>query len=455
MSPDLPVFDSNKLLTITSKLTDILQEKVTPYQLLKHTTTFLGLSHAWLIEQYHDWEESHFYQISNHYFSEEECQLYISKQIFQPCHSHISIHTATSHLPQHATQVTFKLTTRENLASIYLYLEFSTPQSQQQLTSAEFILFLNVIRLYFSERAYAKNYFSRTFSLHELYNDMIDDAPFMIYAINEQQQIVMWNKQCEKIFGWSQQELQQFEQPLKLFYPDKKYRDQVFEQTTQRSHLKQMSEWNPLRRDGSMLTSLWTHLQLPNRITLNFGFDITEQRKAEKILKTRASIDGLTQCLNRDEILSQLEELLKHSRYDPIDLPFCVFMLDLDHFKKINDTWGHLAGDKTLTHFSRLLRSHYPKAITVGRFGGEEFLLIMKVASIEEAMEFDRTLRIMLENFPLHYQNHPIALNYSAGVVLVEEGKCNLTNLLSSVDQALYQAKKTGRGQTIQAEQRY
>jgi hypothetical protein len=71
-----------------------------------------------------------------------------------------------------------------------------------------------------------------------------------------------------------------------------------------------------------MLTTLWAQLLLPDQTTLNFGIDITEQRKTEKILKTRASIDGLTQCFNRDEILHQLEQLLEDSQNQQQLLPF-------------------------------------------------------------------------------------------------------------------------------------
>jgi len=72
--------------------------------------------------------------------------------------------------------------------------------------------------------------------------------------------------------------------------------------------------------------------------------------------------------------LHQLEQLLEDSQnQQQAQLPFCVFMLDLDHFKSINDTWGHLAGDESLIHFSRLLRSQQHKMLTVGRFGGKNF----------------------------------------------------------------------------------
>ncbi|WP_111895096.1 sensor domain-containing diguanylate cyclase [Acinetobacter sp. MB5] len=454
MHSPIRTLNSIQLLSLVSQLTDTIQQSTTPYELLKKSSTQLHTSATWLIEQYHKWDECHFFSEPHHQFSEQQCQQYIHQHTFQACHPKIAFHIPSSsgnHFE--SKEVIFKLTTRENLSTVYLYLNFYSSQPNHLFTSTEFILFLNIVRLYFSERANFKNNFFHSLNIREFYQDIVDDAPIMIYALDEQQKIVMWNKQCEHIFGWSKQELQEFEQPLKLFYPDKKYRDQVLQHSQQNAGSKQLKEWNPLHRDGSILTTLWAQLLLPDHTTLNFGIDITEQRKAEKILKTRASIDGLTQCLNRDEILHQLEQLLQSSKNQDLHQPFCVFMLDLDHFKMINDTWGHLAGDKTLVHFSKLLRSHSQKTMMVGRFGGEEFLVIMKVASINEAMEIDHTLRNTLSNHPLIYQNQPIELNYSAGVVLIDQGNGNLTNLLASVDQALYRAKKSGRGRTIQADQ--
>ncbi|MHA3055884.1 sensor domain-containing diguanylate cyclase [Acinetobacter sp. ANC 4633] len=454
-STSIRTLDSTELLSLVSQLTDAIQQNITPSVLLEYCCAQLQTSEAWLFEQYHLWDECHFFHTPDSSFSEDEGQVHISKHEFELCHPYIAMASTSDSSSNYCSQLTFKLTTRENLASIYLYLEFRMPQPQALFTSMEFVLFLNIVRLYFSERASFKNNFFHSLNISEFYQDIVDDAPVMIYALNEQQRIVMWNKQCEQVFGWSKQELQQFEQPLKLFYPDKKYRDRVLKQSAQNTGSKKLKEWNPLHRDGSMLTTLWAQLLLPDQTTLNFGIDITEQRKAEKILKTRARIDGLTQCFNRDEILHQLEELLKDSQNQSQDLPFCVFMLDLDHFKSINDTWGHLAGDESLIHFSQLLRSYRKQNMTVGRFGGEEFLLIMKVSSLDEAMEFDSRLRATLQNHPLMYHDQTIKLNYSAGVVLIEQGCCNLTHLLTSVDQALYHAKKTGRGRTIQAEEHF
>lgn len=455
MRTSICALDSTTLLDLVSQLTDAIQQSITPNALLQSSTAQLKTHDAWLLEQYHLWDECHFFHEPDSPFSETQSQRHISQQQFETFHPNIAIHTTPSGIAQHSSEVTFKLTTRDNLASIYLYLHFITPQPHTVFISTEFTLFLNIVRLYFSERASFKNNFFRSLNIREFYQDIVDDAPVMIYALDEQQRIVMWNKQCEQTFGWSKQELQQLEHPLKLFYPDKKYRDQVLKQAASNTGSKKLKEWNPLHRDGGMLTTLWAQLLLPDQTTLNFGIDITEQRKAEKILKTRASIDGLTQCFNRDEILHQLEQLLKDSQNQLLQRPFCVFMLDLDHFKSINDTWGHLAGDESLIHFSQLLRSYYTKDMTVGRFGGEEFLLIMQAASIDEAMEFDQILRTTLQNYPLTYHDQPIELNYSAGVVLIDQGQCNLTNLLTSVDQALYRAKKTGRGRTIPADQQF
>ncbi len=107
---------------------------------------------------------------------------------------------------------------------------------------------------------------------------------------------VLWNAECEKVFGWTMAEIGAHADPLSLFYPDPEERRRVRESVNV-SPLKDMYEWHPLRKDGTQLTVLWSNILLPDNSILNIGLDITERKKAEQQLEVKATIDDLTGCL--------------------------------------------------------------------------------------------------------------------------------------------------------------
>jgi hypothetical protein len=100
-----------------------------------------------------------FFHTPDSSFSENESQQHISQHEFKPCHPHIAMASTSHSASNYCSKLTFKLSTRENLTSIYLYLQFTIPQPRTLFTSMEFVLFLNIVRMYFSERASFKNNF--------------------------------------------------------------------------------------------------------------------------------------------------------------------------------------------------------------------------------------------------------------------------------------------------------
>jgi diguanylate cyclase (GGDEF)-like protein len=127
-------------------------------------------------------------------------------------------------------------------------------------------------------------------------------------------------------------------------------------------------------------------------------------------------------------------------------------MIDLDHFKLVNDNYGHAAGDSVLKDSALLIQSQVRDADAVCRWGGEEFVVVMKDCPAKAAHAKAEQLRLHVERQVFNYQANEIALTMSLGVAELQKGE-GLTDLLDRADSMLYQAKSKGRNRTYPAEQ--
>ncbi|GKT13985.1 GGDEF domain-containing protein [Acidovorax sp. SUPP2522] len=165
--------------------------------------------------------------------------------------------------------------------------------------------------------------------------------------------------------------------------------------------------------------------------------------EAEQQLRTLAMTDPLTGLLNRRGFESHGQALRQRAARQR--LPLAALLLDLDHFKRINDAYGHEAGDRALAWFARLAQSMAGPHDTVCRFGGEEFGVLLLHAQQEEAQRFDQRLRERLQAESAQALGFPI--DYSAGAALWHGGGEDLAELMARADAALYAAKEQGRRQ--------
>lgn len=167
-----------------------------------------------------------------------------------------------------------------------------------------------------------------------------------------------------------------------------------------------------------------------------------------KRLEVMAAIDELTGVLNRRFGLRRLnEEFERSKRYR---LPLSVAMVDIDHFKKINDTYGHQAGDFVLKTLAGLFCQNVRVTDLVIRYGGEEFLLAFNGASAVDTYQIMEKLRAMVETLRLQYGAFDLKVTISAGVASFPSEKINdLGTLIQQADAGLYKAKETGRNRTI------
>jgi diguanylate cyclase (GGDEF)-like protein len=164
-------------------------------------------------------------------------------------------------------------------------------------------------------------------------------------------------------------------------------------------------------------------------------------------LEKAANYDYLTTALSRSAFYHEAQRVLEHSEYNKTSLT--VFMLDLDHFKSVNDRYGHAAGDKVLKQFSHIAHSNLRQEDIFARMGGEEFVLIMQDTPLESAVAIAERIRQQLEQHSIMLdQHHHIHVTVSIGMAHFNVLHHHLIDvLLADADQALYAAKKAGRNQ--------
>jgi len=175
-------------------------------------------------------------------------------------------------------------------------------------------------------------------------------------------------------------------------------------------------------------------------------------RRANHRLRWLSEVDPLTGVLNRRALQARLKGELKRAQRD--GTPLALLMLDLDHFKRVNDAFGHIAGDGVLRRVGRHLRRLARATDSVGRIGGEEFLAVLPATGIAEARSSAERLRISIGTAPANASTP--AVTVSIGVlVLVDPDPAEMDGGLALVDAALYRAKAEGRDRVwVSAESR-
>ncbi|MEJ2501031.1 MAG: sensor domain-containing diguanylate cyclase, partial [Campylobacterales bacterium] len=171
------------------------------------------------------------------------------------------------------------------------------------------------------------------------------------------------------------------------------------------------------------------------------GEDITDKKRIGELAVT----DYLTRLYNRVKLDQELlKEIRRAERYNT---PFCITLLDIDHFKDVNDTYGHQTGDRVLKAIAAVLKQNSREVDIAGRWGGEEFLIIVPSTPLEHGRQFAEKLRRAIESRPVGNVGHVTA---SFGVTEYRDGDTP-ERLTERVDRALYRAKARGRNRVEQA----
>ncbi|KRD55104.1 diguanylate cyclase [Acidovorax sp. Root275] len=211
-----------------------------------------------------------------------------------------------------------------------------------------------------------------------------------------------------------------------------------------------------VRRDGTVIDiSISSHALYDH--TGNFAGvegiyrDVTQRKNLERELHRLATTDMLTGMANRRAFLECAESVYEHSRSN--GEPLALLMMDLDHFKSINDRFGHLEGDRALVAFSQAVKSQLRASDAVGRLGGEEFGVLLPLTSMDEGLEVARRILHGVRALQLGDETgHTYGITASLGLSTFRQADRSLRDMLDRADQALYLAKHQGRNQIASLE---
>jgi diguanylate cyclase (GGDEF)-like protein len=184
------------------------------------------------------------------------------------------------------------------------------------------------------------------------------------------------------------------------------------------------------------------------RLGANTMLKFTYQDKLDETFQQQmydaALRDGLTKCYNKKFFVDRLETEFAYAKRHKTMLSVVIF--DVDHFKKVNDNFGHLAGDAVLVHLARITHSMVRTEDVAARYGGEEFAIICRGIPLLNAGVVGERLRAAVEMENFEYQGRRLPVTISAGVAALPESQSTTpSELVGEADSALYEAKRSGR----------
>ncbi len=300
--------------------------------------------------------------------------------------------------------------------------------------------------------------------------DIIDHVNIGMTVLDEDNRVVFWNKFMAKHSGIHSSDLlgknlfdvfnylpkQWMELKLKSVRLIKNY---SFVSWTQKPYLFRFSHSSMIKGDGvDFMHQDCTFIPVSDPLTGQIYVCITihnmtdvvisqmklsEISDINKTLEQITNHDNLTSLYNKMYIESQIQqEFNKAKRYGNI---FSVLFFDIDDFKGVNDQYGHLAGDEVLKKIAETMKNHLRQSDIIGRYGGEEFLILLPETNLESASMLAQRLRTTTESMTTQYKDTDIKVTISLGVVQFRPDIKNASQMIHEADLALYHSKKNGR----------
>jgi len=287
--------------------------------------------------------------------------------------------------------------------------------------------------------------------LSQFQESIIDNANVWLNVLDKEGNVLVWNKAAEAISGYRRDEVVGHDRIWECLYPDESYRKKVLGTAKAVIEGKESytdDETSIRTKDGQTRIISWNERTLLNKKgepigSIALGRDVSERKQIEERLAYMATHDPLTDLPNRQAFNDRLGLELSHAHRNGQRL--AVMMLDLDHFKSVNDTLGHSMGDQLLKAVGNRLTSLQRKSDTIARLGGDEFMLILpEIAETDVAEKIaEKLLDAVREQYVI--DGHELHITTSIGVVIYPEDAEDVETLVKNADIAMYRAKDDGR----------
>ncbi len=273
---------------------------------------------------------------------------------------------------------------------------------------------------------------------------LIQNAPFIVLGLGENSKILLFNQFAEKLTGYRKEEVLG-KRWIDIFIPED-LRDKLYSVWNEVVESKaELHEYeNPIvTKSGETRLIKWRNTVITEGdrflMVLSIGEDITEKRKFEEELYRLSITDPLTGAYNRRYFIRRIEEEVERVKRG--GKSFSLIMMDLDHFKEVNDTYGHKIGDEVLRQLVNTVKERLRKIDLFARWGGEEFLILLPNTPLENAKHLAEEIRRRIEelSFPMD-----IKITASFGVTEYRDGD-SPDSLISRADDLMYKAKRLGR----------
>jgi diguanylate cyclase (GGDEF)-like protein/PAS domain S-box-containing protein len=279
------------------------------------------------------------------------------------------------------------------------------------------------------------------------YSSLYDNNPTMVFHISREGIIFSVNRTGAKEFGLSVEELQNCSLFDFIHSDDTSLMSELIERCISNPLLSHKQEMRTICQNGRIVwvkatASLYENELNESSLSIVYE-DITEKRELNEQIAYQADHDALTGLANRHKFNRYLKRAINLSSQDNSEHALCY--LDLDQFKIINDTCGHLAGDELIKQIGDLLRKHVRQYDFVSRLGGDEFGILMYNCSRSQAFLACEKLRDLIKDFTFAWEDRSFTIGVSIGVSSINVASGNAVDLLREADAACYVAKEKGR----------